>query len=145
LGVDEGDLLLVHPALPPLGYVLGGARTVIRALSDAVGGGGTIVLPSHTWEWMDMGSREFDVRRTPVCVGAIAEEFCKTPGVVRSLHPTHSVAALGPLAGPLIEGHEACRAPCGPGSPYSRALELGCRILLLGTGLESNTSHHTVE
>ena len=145
LGVGEGDLLLVHPALPPLGYVFGGAGTVVRALCDVVGGGGTVVLPSHTWQWMDMGSREFDVRNTPACVGAIAEEFRKARGVVRSLHPTHSVAALGPLAEQLVERHEACRAPCGLGSPYSRALELGCRILLVGTGLESNTSHHTVE
>lgn len=145
LGVANGELLLVHPALPPLGYVFGGPRTVVVALSDVVGAEGTVVLPSHTWQWMDEGCREFDVRTTPACVGAIAEEFRKWPGVARSLHPTHSVAAMGPLARQLVEGHDRCRYPCGPGSPYSRALELGCRILLLGTGLESNTSHHTVE
>jgi aminoglycoside 3-N-acetyltransferase len=145
LGLRGSELLLVHPALPPLGHVLGGPRTVISALRQVVGDQGTLVLPAHTWESANLGERTFDVRMTPSSSGAIAEEFRKTPGVVRSLHPTHSVTALGPLSRQLVSGHHLCRYPCGPGSPYVRALDLGCHILLLGVGLESNTSHHAVE
>jgi aminoglycoside 3-N-acetyltransferase len=145
LGLREGDLLMVHPSLSALGHVVGGAGTVLDALREVIGERGTLVLPAHSWEWADQGGRAFDVRTQPACVGAIAETFRSLPRVVRSLHPTHSVAALGPLAQQLVEGHDRCRYPCGPGSPYVRVFDLGGRILLLGLGPEYNTSYHAVE
>lgn len=145
LGVAPGGVLLVHAALPPLGYVPGGAEAVIGALADAVGQGGTVLMPTHTWEWVDKGLREFDVRHTRGCVGALSEVFRHTPGAVRSLHPTHSVAAIGPLAEELTAGHEAADTPCGPGTPYAAVADRGGQVLLLGVGLESNTSFYTAE
>src|SRR5262249_52641015 len=114
LGVRRGGILLAHSSLSALGYVVGGPRTVIRALREAIGPKGTLVLPTHTWEWMETGCRTFDVNATRACVGAIPEALRAMPGAVRSLHPTHSVAAIGPRARPLIDGHELCATPCGP-------------------------------
>jgi aminoglycoside 3-N-acetyltransferase len=94
---------------------------------------------------MERGGRTFDVRNSEVCVGSIPEYFRKMPGVVRSLHPTHSVAALGPEARWLVDGHDGCATPCGPGSPYAKVLERDGQILFLGVGLESNTAFHTAE
>ena len=45
-GVAPGDVLLVHSALTPIGYVEGGAATVARALLEAVGPDGTLVAPA---------------------------------------------------------------------------------------------------
>jgi aminoglycoside 3-N-acetyltransferase len=67
------------------------------------------------------------------------------PEATRSLHPTHSVAACGPLAAELIAGHELATTPCGRGTPYARLLDADGQVLLLGVGLESNTVYHTVE
>jgi len=145
LGVRPGALLLVHSSLSALGYVPGGPRTVIRALIETVGPEGTLVFPTHSWEEMESGCRTFDVRRTKVCVGAIPECFRSWPGVVRSLHPTHSVAAIGPLANWLTAGHESSGTPCGPGSPYLKILDRDGQILFLGTTLASNTAFHTIE
>jgi aminoglycoside 3-N-acetyltransferase len=103
------------------------------------------MLMAHSWDRMEAGCRTFDVRRTPVCVGAIPEVFRTWPGVVRSLHPTHSVAVLGPRAGDLVAGHEQSATPCGADTPYDRALRDDGQILLLGVGLESNTAFHTIE
>jgi aminoglycoside 3-N-acetyltransferase len=75
----------------------------------------------------------------------ISEVFRTQPGVVRSLHPTHSVAAYGPKADEIVAGHEVAATPCGAGTPYAKCLEWGCQILLLGVGLSSNTAFHTVE
>jgi aminoglycoside 3-N-acetyltransferase len=94
---------------------------------------------------MEAGCRTFDVRNTATCVGKIPEVFRKMPGVVRSLHPTHSVAARGPLAPWLVDGHERCESPCGPETPYAKILERDGQILFLGTSLESNTAFHTIE
>jgi aminoglycoside 3-N-acetyltransferase len=75
----------------------------------------------------------------------IPEAFRCYPGAIRSLHPSHSVAAIGPAATWLIEDHEKARTPCGSGTPYLKALDRDCQIVFLGVGLESNTCFHTIE
>jgi aminoglycoside 3-N-acetyltransferase len=145
IGVRRGGLLLVHSSLSALGYVAGGARTVIGGLMEAVGPEGTLIAPTHTWEWMDAGYRTFDADATPGCVGVIPEALRSMPDAVRSLHPTHSIAAIGPHARSLADGHELCATPCGQGTPYAKLLDAGGQLLLLGVGLESNTVFHTVE
>jgi aminoglycoside 3-N-acetyltransferase len=94
---------------------------------------------------MEKGQRVFDVRHTKSCVGTLTETFRALGGVHRSLHPTHSVAAFGPLADWLVSGHEDCLTPCGAGTPYAKLLERDGRILFMGAGLQSNTAFHTVE
>ncbi len=145
LGVRAGGILLVHSSLSALGYVVGGARTVVAALIEANGPGGTLVLPAHSWEEMEAGCRMFDARHTRGCVGVIPETFRSMPGVVRSVHPTHSVVSLGAEARWLTDGHDRCDTPCGSGTPYAKLLERDGQILFLGTGLESNTAFHTIE
>ena len=44
LGVREGMVLEVHCAMHTFGYVIGGAQTVVDALIETVGYGGTIVM-----------------------------------------------------------------------------------------------------
>jgi aminoglycoside 3-N-acetyltransferase len=98
LGVRRGGVLLVHSSLSSLGFVAGGAHTVIGALRMALGPEGTLVVPTHTWDRPGRGDFAFDVRSTPSCVGVISETFRAMPEAIRSLHPTHSVAAVGPMA-----------------------------------------------
>jgi len=61
------------------------------------------------------------------------------------MHPTHSVAAIGPLAMELVSGHEYCSTPCGAGSPYDKIMRQHGQILFLGVDLDSNTSFHAIE
>ena len=145
LGLEPDGIALVHSSLSALGFVVGGAHTVIDALREILGPRGTLLLPTHSWEVMETGCRVFDVRQTPSCVGTITEKFRAMHGSMRSLHPTHSVAAIGPQAAWIVADHDQCTTPCGEGTPYDKALSYDCQILFLGTGLESNTAYHTVE
>ena len=145
LGVRPGGVLMVHSSLKSLGFVPGGPETVIAGLRKALGPEGTLVMPTHTWEWMGKGLRTFDAQKTPSCVGTITEVFRGLPGVVRSLHPTHSVAAIGARADWIVEGHENAATPCGEGTPYAKVIEEGGQILFLGCGLDRNTAFHTLE
>jgi aminoglycoside 3-N-acetyltransferase len=61
LGINNGDILLVHSSLSSLGWVCGGAQTVITALMNALGIDGTLVMPSHSGDWSDFA--EWDVLR----------------------------------------------------------------------------------
>lgn len=147
LGLTEWDYVLVHSSLGKLGWVEGGAETVIDALLSTVGAAGLVVVPTLT------GSRElsldnppeFDPNNTPCWTGIIPETFRKRPAAVRSLHPTHSVAAIGKRARELVSDHERAAAPCGPGTPYYKLGAWGGKILFLGVDLKCNTTYHGLE
>ena len=145
LGIRKGGTLLVHSSMSALGYVHGGPSTVLAWLTELVGPEGTLVLPSHTWSMANAGGRTFDVRETPSCVGVLSDTFWRQPGSVRSLHPSHSVAACGIAADELTRDHIQASTPCGSGTPYARLLAAGGQVLLLGVGLKSHTAFHTVE
>jgi len=153
IGLPDGATVLVHSSLSSFGRVQGAnataaANTVIEALLEAVGPAGTVMVPTLT------GSEElgpanppfFDVRHTPCWTGRIPETFRQRPDARRSLHPTHSVAAIGPRTHELIHGHELSPTPCGVESPYGRlATSDDGYVLFLGVGLECNTTFHYAE
>ena len=145
LGVSPGGLVLVHSSFSSLGYVPGGPGAFIDQLRSVIGPSGTIVFPTHSWKQMNAGSRRFDVLHTPSCVGLLAETFRRMGGVSRSMHPTHSVAAVGPDQRWLVEGHLTAGTPCGSGSPYEKLCQSGGQVLFLGATLKSNTIFHTAE
>ena len=53
VGLNLGDTVMVHTSLKSMGYVCGGAQTVIEALIEAVGQNGTIMMPSQSWKNLD--------------------------------------------------------------------------------------------
>jgi aminoglycoside 3-N-acetyltransferase len=78
-------------------------------------------------------------------MGLLAETFRKQPGVTRSIHATHSLAAIGPLANEICRGHQHCDTPCGDGSPYARLVERGASVLMFGVSFRYYTLFHTAE
>jgi aminoglycoside 3-N-acetyltransferase len=145
LQVPKDKPVLVHSSLSAFGFVPGGPKTLIDGVQNYLGPSATIVLPTHTWSFVSRGLKTFDVRVTPSCVGAVTEWFRQQPGVIRSLHPTHSIAAIGRGADELCSGHDQCDTPCGSASPYHKLLTSNGTILLLGAPLDSNTCYHTLE
>ena len=49
VGLQNGDSVMVHTSLGQIGYVCGGAQTIIEALIDVVGQNGTIMMPTQSW------------------------------------------------------------------------------------------------
>ena len=143
LGIEEGDTVLVHSSLSSLGYVDGGAETVIDSLLEAVKEG-TLLMPSLTYASSGK-THHFSVKDTPSCVGAISECFRQRPDVIRSVHPTHSVCGKGKYAKELLSEHIDTNTPAGGKSPYALLPKYHGKILMLGCGLKPNTSMHAVE
>ncbi|QQZ63461.1 AAC(3) family N-acetyltransferase [Paenibacillus sonchi] len=144
MGIDPQGTLLVHSSLKSIGEVQGGAATVLDALSEYMRPG-LLVLPTHTWSYIDADNPQFSVRQSPSCVGILPELFRKRPGVIRSWHPTHSVAALGRDAAEFTSGDERWDTPCARGSVYGKLLDRKADILLLGVDLRRNTFIHGIE
>ncbi|MEM8708501.1 MAG: AAC(3) family N-acetyltransferase [Actinomycetota bacterium] len=163
LGVEPGMTLMVHSALSRLGFVAGGAHTVVLALLEAVGPIGTLMMPTHSThlsepsEWSNPPVPEswfqplrdempaYDPALTPTrSMGAIVECFRHVPGVMRSAHPCVSAAAVGPDAEILVSEHALAHA-LGEGSPQARLYDLDGHVLLLGVDHGNNTSLHLSE
>lgn len=166
LGLRGGDTVLVHSSLRSLGFVVGGAVAVIRAVLDVVGPGGTLVTPAFTsgngdpsrwartrshavpeawWPTIRDHLPPFDARLTPSeGVGVIAETARTWPGALRSEHPQTSFAAIGPDAGRITTAHDRdCHL--GPHSPLGRLAEGDAKILLLGVPYAVCTAFHLAE
>ncbi len=144
LGVQDGDIIMVHSALSSLGRVEGGANAVIDALIEAVGPTGTIAMPT-LYPPCITDDAVFDVKDSPSDMGVITEVFRTRPGVVRSLHPTHPTAAYGARAGDLIRDHAKAPTACGADTPFGRLAEWGGKVLLMGVDQDRNTLLHTAE
>lgn len=162
-GLKEGQTVLVHGSLSSLGWVVGGAEMVVRALLEAVGDSGTIMAPTQTWKNLDPSRgvhgdapaewwpliREhwpaYEPEITPsLNMGAVAEVIRTWPGARRSPHLVRSFAALGANAGTLV-AEQDLEDVHGDASPVGKLYDLDGHVLLLGVGHESNTSLHLAE
>lgn len=163
LGLEGGMSLLVHSSLKSLGFVCGGPVAVILAIEEALGGDGTLVMPTHSsiltepahWtnpsvpaSWFTTIREQtpaYDPVMTPTLgMGLIPDTFRRQAGVVRSSHPAVSFAARGPRAEAIVGEHPLDRG-LGDESPLGRLDALGGYILLLGVDHDRNTTMHLAE
>jgi aminoglycoside 3-N-acetyltransferase len=163
LGVEAGDVLLVHSSLSAIGWVPGGAQGVVEGLRDAVEPDGTVVVPTHSpdlsapsgWEnppvpesWYETVRETTPAYRpdaTPTrAMGAIPECLRDYDDAVRSDHPHYSFAALGADAHELTATHRL-DAGLGEPSPLGAVYDRGGSVLVLGCDPGRNTSLHLAE
>lgn len=163
LGIGPGQLVMLHVSMRSLGFVVGGAMSVLDAMLDVLTPTGTLMMPTHSgdhsdpagWnappvpaEWVDevrATMPAFDPARTPTWgLGVVPELFRTWPGVLRSAHPAVSLAARGPLAADIVRTHPL-DDPHGEASPLALAYDRGVKLLLLGVGWNRATLLHLAE
>lgn len=157
----------IHSSLKSFGHVVGGARTVVRALLDVCG---TVLMPTfcgigrtdpppddrpvqNGWDYqtyhyapkviVPFDPATFD-RTSEVDVaemGQISAAFLQEKDTVRSQHPSVSWAGNGPLARYYTAEH----SPDDPNLPLKRLAETEGYIVLLGVGLSVCTAVHLAE
>ena len=115
LGVNEGELLMVHASMRRVG---GDASELVAAIDTAVGPSGTWMMTlgaRDDWSWVNdkpederaallAGSPVFDALTAPADpeIGVLAEVFRTTPRTVVSDHPEGRFGARGRLAAELM-------------------------------------------
>jgi len=165
LGVQPGQTLLVHASLRSIGWVAGGAPTVVAALREAVGPEGHVVVPTGTEansktsrlhqahiatltpeqvEKFHLDMPAFDNGTTPSGMGAISEALRTTEGAVRSGHPQSSFAAIGPEADLLMADHPL-ECHLGPDSPLGKLNKMDVQVLMIEVGYWAFTGFHLAE
>lgn len=142
LGLATGDMVYVHTSMKQIGWIDGGAGTLIDAFGAVLGAEGTLAAPTHTLSFLAWPP--YDAERTPTSLGAFPEAVRRHPRALRSGHATHSSAAIGAQAAYLTANHDPCDA-LGYDSPLHRLYRQGGRIVLLGVTHKANTSLHLAE
>ncbi len=144
MGLLKTDTVMVHSSMKAIGQVEGGVDTVVEVFMEYLQEG-LFLTPAHTWAQMSETYSVFDPKTEPACVGLIPNTFLKKEGVVRSLHPTHSIAAYGKQAAEYVQGEENATTPCPPGGCWDRLRTVNGKILLLGVTHTRNTYIHSVD
>ncbi len=150
IGIKQGDSVLVHCSLSKIGYVEGGAKTIVDALFETIGESGTLLFPTFPATGRHKTYLEedhiFDLKNTPSQMGSVTEHFRKLEGVYRSLHPTDCVAAKGTHAEYYTNSHFGELTPYTANSPFRKLCAKNGKILMLGTTLNGAcTNLHTLE
>lgn len=149
--IANGDTIMCHSSLSSFGQVDGGADALIDALIEAVGSKGHVVMPTLTATFAgnhgDASGKVFNPVSTPSRVGKVTDVFWRRPNAIRSHHPTHSVACIGPHAAVWMSGHEK-------GSTFSWDTAYGnyvhasggpSKLVFLGVTMACSTTLHAVE
>ena len=163
VGLGKNMNVEIHVSLSSMGYVIGGARTVVDALMEIITEGGTILMPTQTtynsdpstWVnppaspsvWQDIRDNmpAYDPEKSDLLMmGVVAENFRQRDGVIRSNHPTASFAAWGRYARVLCN-RQSLHFPLAEESPVARLYELKGHVLLIGTDLTAATCLHLAE
>ena len=144
IGITEGTDLHVHSSLKSIGPVEGGPDTIIDALQEVIGPEGTLMMSTVSGN-VNPEQPVFHVDHTPSTVGYLSNVFRKRKGAIRSMHPVHSIVAMGPKAEFFTEGHLEANTPWSPDSPYGKMMRNGVKILFLGVNFECNTCMHALE
>ncbi len=140
-GVGAGDILILHSSQAAMGNVDGSVVTSVKVNKDVVTGEGTLLLPVFC---APTESGIFKIKRTPSKVGLLTEAFRRSKDVLRSKHPTHSVAAWGRRRDEFVAGHET-NSGLGVGSPFAKATLAGADVLMIGCDFTTLSLLHVAE
>jgi aminoglycoside N3'-acetyltransferase len=144
LGLSTGDAVEVHSSLRSMGYVIGGADTVIDALMNVVGKKGAIIMSAYpTSKPLALSDEEkkqgihakveiYDESYDgPTGMGIIVDKFKKRQGIIIG-KGIHRVCAWGNNADLHSQG-------------FNYLMEIGGLVLLIGVGIHRCSSMHQAE
>lgn len=144
LGIKSTDTVLIHTSMKAIGEVEGGCDGLIDGFTSYLTDG-LFIVPTHTWANVGKDNPVYDVRTTTPCIGAMPTVAAFRADGIRSLHPTHSVAAFGKRAAEFVKGEENATSPCFIGGVWTRLFDEDAKILLLGVNITKLTYLHAVD
>ncbi len=147
LGIDKGDVLLVHNSLMNFGFPSDARLQEVPAkiyeyLMNTIGPEGTLAVPVFNFDFCN--GIPFNLKETPSKnMGVFSEYVRLRPEAKRSRHAMQSLAVVGKYADYIVENDTA--SSFSPEGPFDRLLKLDGKILLLGADINSVSMIHWVE
>ena len=159
LGVELGQVVMLHASYKAVGDVMGGPNVIFQALLDALTPSGTLMMYVG-WENLphlddmppDVKQVYYDehpafdpkLARAAQWNGILAEVLRTWTGVHRSENPENSMVAVGERAEWLMRDHPM-NYGYGVGSPLAKLVEVNGKVLILGAPLDKITLLHHAE
>jgi aminoglycoside 3-N-acetyltransferase len=135
MGVRSGQMLYLQTDLRAPGRI-DGVKTkqefcdaYLTEIMDAIGSDGTLIVPTFTTQ-VARHDIDFVWEETPTILGLFPEFVRVQLTSLRSLHPLHSVTAIGAGKERICSNNGA--SDFGWNSPYHRMLEAGAHIVTIG-------------
>lgn len=141
-GIASDDVVFISADLLKVGYFNKTAEQTykdwIEIFHALIGSSGTLVIPAYSPTFSRFRKRRdvvFNVDAEP-SAGALSLAIHRFGKAKRSLHPTNSCFAIGPMADYILRGHDHTASSY---LPYQRVLELRGKNLMLGTVDKGNS------
>jgi len=147
LGIEKGDILIVHSSMDALSPTGASAKEYIEMLLDLVGEKGTLVIPAYplykgnTTNYKSRRNQDIPIynpKKTICWTGMIPNIFLRYSGVIRSEFPENSLAAKGPCAEDMMRRNLESDLALGKNSSWEYCVKHHAKILFLGV-----KSHHS--
>lgn len=160
LGLQAGDMLMLHASVKAVGSLMGGPNIIVHALLETLTPAGTLMMyagwqdipdfldevPAAVRRLYEDHHPPFDpaIARAVRANSILAQFLCTWPGSRRSANPEASMVAVGAQAAWLTADHPL-NYGYGAQSPLDKLVQGGGRVLLLGSPLDSITLLHHAE
>jgi aminoglycoside 3-N-acetyltransferase len=143
VGIVPGDTVYVASSLLSLGLMKDPIESTLWALREAVGPGGTLVMPAFNFAFCK--GEPFDREQTPSTVGMLTEAFRKLPGTLRTWSPPyHTLTANGPRAEEISNIQSL--TSFGGDSVFQYLHDIGAKHLLIGCDYQEGVAaFHWIE
>ena len=145
VGVQKGDFIMVHSDIKSFGRLATSDRdfllqTLIDAVKESGGNGGTIIMPTFTYNFFK--NKPYDIKNSKSVVGALTEYFRNQKDVSRTLHPTHCVAIWGRHKNELLN---IGKGTFDKDSIFGKLHKMNCKFVFFGAPFRICTFIHYIE
>lgn len=147
VGIRPGDSVYVQSDLRTPGWIRGVksrdafCQAYYDAIREIIGDAGTLVVPTYTTQ-VARYDMDFIWEETPSLLGIFTEFVRTRPDSLRSLHPLHSLCAIGPEKEFICSDNGT--SDFGWDSPPHRMLQKKVKIVSIGleSGYAVGIAHH---
>ncbi|NLA25456.1 MAG: AAC(3) family N-acetyltransferase [Bacteroidales bacterium] len=109
IGLKQGNLLHIKVSMRSIGNVEGGAKTLLDAVIEVIGGNGTLIsdafIPVYPLPLSKEHSQDIADDYSPSYAGVFTNEMIKHPKMIRSKHPIQKFVAIGKRAEEFCNSH----------------------------------------
>ena len=129
LGLQSGDVVLVHSSFSSFNKEIKSPREIIDALLETVGEKGTLLFPTFNFDFSTFG-KDFDIQNTPSHMGIITKFALEYYESVRTSDPVYSFAILGFMKDEFK--NLVYTNSYGSNSVFAKIKELNGKIMCIG-------------
>lgn len=146
-GIKETDTIFIRTSMSAAMAFEGGIPAFISALKDYFKDG-NLIMSSYTFNKSPLmflaENPLFDPLKSVDQLSLVNEFFRRSSGVLRSIHPTHSVCAYGRNARRITCDHHKSTFNYSSKSPFAKLYELNAKEISIGV-YPTSISFHYIE